>query len=151
MRDVAGIAKICTAGLEVKFFAFWSPLKTFFYKKTYAKTFVENRPFLCILGHDAEVRGSASTDTTPRSCHVTDDPGRRRHGGAWGPTRRRCVSQRHRPNLGAVGLHAELLAPSGARPRRPNNASWPNSSARGHLTPSHQTRRGPTQRRGLDS
>ena len=81
----------------------------------------------------------ASTDTTQRSCHVMDDSGRRRHGDAWGPTRRRCVSQRHRPNLGAMGLHAEILAPSGARPRRPNNASWPNSSARCHLTPSHQT------------
>ena len=67
-----------------------------------------------------------------------------------GPRRRRRVSQRQVPNLGAVGLRAELLATSGARPRRPNNASWPNSSARGHLTPSHQTRRGPTQRRGLD-
>ena len=81
----------------------------------------------------------ASTDTTPRYCHITDDRGRRRHGGAWGPRRRRPISPRHGPNLGAAGLSAELWAPSGARPRRPNNASWPSSSARGHLTPSHQT------------
>ena len=31
------------------------------------------------------------------------------------------------------------LAPSGARPRRPNRGRWPRSSALGHLTPSLQT------------
>ena len=36
-------------------FAFWFLLKTFFYKKTYAKTFAENRPFLDVLEHDAKV------------------------------------------------------------------------------------------------
>ena len=56
-----------------------------------------------------------------------------------GPRRRRRVSQRQVPNLGAVGLRAELLAPSGARPRRPNKARWPSSSALCHLTPSLQT------------
>ena len=50
-----------------------------------------------------------------------------------------------------MGLHAELLAPSGERPRRPSNASWPNISALGHLTPSHQTSTRPdsTPRSGL--
>jgi hypothetical protein len=91
-------------------FCILAPFENNFYKKTYVKTFSENRPFLGILEHDAEVWGSASTDTTPRYCHITDDPGRRRHGGVWGPRRRRRVSKRQGPNLGAVGSHAELLA-----------------------------------------
>ena len=43
------------------------------------------------------------------------------------------------------------LAPSGARPRRPNKARWPSSSALGHLTPSLQTSAWPdsTPRSGL--
>ena len=36
-------------------FAIWSLLKTFFYKKTYGKTFAENRLFLGVLEHDAKV------------------------------------------------------------------------------------------------
>ena len=82
---------------------------------------------LGVVSHDAEVLprhglpGSSST--------------------RWrvGPRRRRRVSRRQVPNLGAVGLRAELLAPSGARPRQPNKARWPRSSALGHLTPSLQT------------
>jgi len=31
------------------------PFENIFYKKTYTKTFAENRPFLGVLGHDAEV------------------------------------------------------------------------------------------------
>ena len=31
------------------------PFENIFYKKTYAKTFAENRPFLGVLEHDAKV------------------------------------------------------------------------------------------------
>ena len=44
---------------------------------------------------------------------------------------------RAQPRRGLTERRA--IAPSGARPRWPNTASWPSSSALGHLTPRHQT------------
>ena len=58
--------------------------------------------------------------------------------GVVGDTMARGI-RRQVPNLDAARLRAELLARSGGRPRRPNKARWPSSSAWGHLTPSLQT------------
>ena len=43
------------AGLETWYFSIFVPFENIFYKKTPAKTFAENRPFLGVLGHDAKV------------------------------------------------------------------------------------------------
>ena len=112
-------------------FCILNPFENNFYKKTYVKTFSENRPFLGVLEHDAEVWGSASTDTTPRYCHVTDDRGRRRHGGAWVP------------DVGVVSSNSK--SPTSAR--LDGAPSYWHHPARGPDGPT--TLRGPIARRGV--